>query len=728
MDSVRTALWRSVCGFAVIAAAPAAAQETAEETGLADIVVTAQKREQSIQDVPIAVSAFDSRTLEQTRTSDVRDLAERTPNLVTTNFNVAEPRYAVRGIGSTSDSAASDPSVAVFVDEVYMGRPAISNFDLFDLERIEVLRGPQGTLFGRNTSGGAISVITARPQIDRSFGRAQGSIGNKGVYEARVVANAGNDRNFAARIGGAWTGHGAFSRNIVNGGRLDYAQNMTVRGQLLFEPSDRLTILWGADFVNDDNGGNARIPYPVIPTTATAPLIRRLYPAGASPRLSFADPRTFQKREAWGTNLRLEFDAGFAELVSITSYREADINQHEDLNGLSPSPPWVLVNQDYVRESSNQFTQELRLVSQADSSVDWVAGLYYFRENVDRNERFFTRFLPLPAAGGDVTFLQDVRSTSYAAFAQATVPLVGGLRATGGLRYTHDRKRMISSAINNDPADPVPGIPLFPGTPYSNELGRDSWGQLTGKGSLEYKFGDNLLYASVSRGYKSGVFASQANNVNDVRNALPPEKVWAYEAGTKLTLLGNRLRFNVAGFYYDYTDLQQFLLNAQLRLVTFNVDARVKGVEAEATAAVTDWLTVGGTGALLDTKIKASNVGGINLNGRRLPQAPKRSYSLFASTRFDLGSMALSARVDYSYRSSFFTEPTNLPETRVPGYGLVNARAALSFADDRYEIAVWGKNLSNKLYQVHVIPFLGNGFSVFGDPRTYGVTLTARFE
>jgi iron complex outermembrane receptor protein len=708
------------------AAALACSTATAASAQAVDeILVTAQKRTERLQDVPLAVTAVTGATIEATRTRDILDLSDRTPNLVVTAFNVAEPRYAIRGIGSTSDSAASDPSVAVFVDEVYYGRPAISNFTLFDVERVEVLRGPQGTLFGRNTSGGAIHVITARPELGRGSARLLVGAGDYGSYEARVMANAGG-REAAVRLSASYAGHGPYSRNIATGAGLDFRNALSARAALLWEPDDRVRAIASLDFGDDDNGGNARIPLPVFETTPVGRLIRTLRPAGTDPRLSSSDPRTFQKRTVWGATLRVEAELGFADLVSVSSYREADVDQHEDLDGLKPLPPWILVNQNFVNEESRQWSQEVRLASPQDSSFAWVAGVFLFEEQVDRAERFFTRFLPLPPAGGDVTFLQDVTSRSSAVFAQVSAPLGGGFQLTGGLRYTWDKKRAISSALNNDPTDPTPGIPLFPGQTYRNIEGRGDWGRLTGRGAIEFRSGGQLFFLSASRGYKSGVFPSQSNVVADLVNPLPPEEVWAYEAGARLSVLADRLRLAAIGFVLDYKDLQQFFLNQQLLLVTFNVDADIKGVEVEADARPADWLTLGATYGFLDTRISGRPVSGIDLDGNRLGQAPRHSLSLYGVAEVPLGGGRLSLRGDASWRDSFFTEASNRPETFVSSYWLLNARAAYRFARDRFELAVWGRNLSNEVVPLHVIPFQNNGFSILAPPRTWGVTLGVR--
>jgi len=252
---------------------------------------------------------------------------------------------------------------------------------------------------------------------------------------------------------------------------------------------------------------------------------------------------------------------------------------------------------------------------------------------------------------------------------------------------------------------------------------------LTGRAGLEYTTENgNLLYFSVSRGYKSGVFPSQSNIDGSVDTALAPEKVWNYELGVKSDWLDRRLRFNVTGFYTDYTDLQQFLLDASLNLLTFNVDAGIFGLELETVMAPFEGVQIGGTASFIDTEIDNVPAGNTTLaDGNRLPLAPETSFNVFGSAERPIGNGVLSLHMNYSWRDAFYHEVTNIPATLIDDYGLLDARLALEL-DNGFEIAIWGKNLTDEEYQSHVIPFLGSGFSLFGAPRTYGVTLTLEYN
>jgi len=694
------------------------------QSGNDTIVVTAQKRAESIQDVPLAVTAFGENDLEAIKAVDVSDIAVRTPNFTATQFNLGEPQYYIRGVGSTSDSAASDPTVPVFIDEVYIGRAAGSNFDFFDLERIEVLRGPQGTLYGRNTTGGAISVVTKKPSTEDPYLRLQGVAGNYDTYEGRVVGNMPLSDAAAVKAAVSYRTQDGFSTNLFTGDELGGRENISARLQGLFEPTDRASILISADYAKDDNGGNARVPFPLFDDEPTTPAFRAVYPEGTDIRVSPSNPDGFQDRELWGVMARGEVETDIGVVTSITSYREVELNWFEDL----AAAPLLPRNDDRVLEESNQFSQELRLSSTAESEIQWVAGLYYFTENVDRNETFDVVFAPVPIAGGSTEFIQDAKNTSYAAFAQATIPITDALNFTGGVRYTYDEKEIRQIALDNEtPPDGFPGVPLFPGQPYDISAEED-FDAVTGRASLEYTMptGD-LIYVSYSRGFKSGVFPSQNNILQNVGEALAPEKVNNYEIGVKTDSFNNRLRLNATAFYLDYADLQQFILDAGLNLVTFSVDAEVYGFEFESVARPVDWLELGGTLSILETEIQGSVVNNIDLDGNDLPRSPNVSFNAFAATTFDAPGGEVFIRGNYSWRDDFFHEATNLRETEIGSYGLFDARIAYRPDNANVEIAMWGKNLADAEYQTHVIPFLGNGFSLFGPPRTFGGSITVEF-
>ena len=739
----RTVTQCLIAAAGAAAVAPlATAQDTARSGGLEEIVVTAQKRAESAQDVPIALSVFGAEDLRAANIRRIEEIVLRTPNFTMMRVNVGEPQFYIRGVGSNSDSAAGDPTVGVFQDEIYIGRISGAAFDVFDMQRVEVLRGPQGTLFGRNTSGGAVNFIPNRPEQD-FFASADLSLGNYDSIEARAVLNGGITDSLAGRLSVSRREHSGYSENITTGADLDDEDNWSARGQLLFTPSDTSRLLLGYDFVKDDNSGNARVPYPVFDTGQVGPVnnlvlgaLRRLWPVGSDVRKAYSVPESYQERDINGLTVRFESDASYGSWTLLGGWRKVELSWYEDLDGLKPyGPPttsWVLQNRNITDEDAEQYSLEARLASPADSRVQWVTGLYYFTEEVNRNETFRTQFSLIPAAGGDVTFLQDVDSSTYAAFGQLTYPFTDALSVTAGLRYSNDDKDAHQLARNNVPTDTTPGIPLFPGQPYDIQAD-DSWSSTTGKLAVDYRLGaGHLLYASASKGFKSGIFPSQNNQVNTVGEATPPEEVWSYEAGAKTEWFDNTLRVNLAVFYMDYQDLQLFRLDSALRLVTFTRDTTNKGAELEVLAAPAEGLQVGLNAAYLDATVDGSPE-----DGAQLPRAPEYSFGGFAQYQWPFAGGNMALRADFKWTDDYRTElayvtvpatPTspaadaaNARITEVQSFALLDARLSYAPGDGNLEFSLWGKNLTDETYPTHIIPFLGNGVSIFGPPRTYGV-------
>lgn len=704
---------------------PAADTSGAEsDGGLQTIVVTAQKRKEKLQEVPIAVTAFDAAALEKTGSTDMRDIAMRTPGFTMTQFNVGEPSYSLRGISSSSDSAAGEASVAVFIDEVFIGRPAGANFSFLDLERVEVLRGPQGTLFGRNTAGGALSVTTARPTRQATT-KIHASYGNYDATELGLVMNRPLTDNVAAKVSLGYQNKDGYSKNITTGASLDGGKSTSGRLQLLINASDVTTVLLSADTASDRGDGLGRVPYPVLATAGPNASIPVLYPAGTDKRLSYSDPTSFQNRDVYGLTARVDHDLSSSTLTSITAYRKTKLAQYEDLSGLPA--PWVLINQDRVNETAKQFSQEFRLASTTGNAIKWVTGLYYFDESVVRDESFFTRYTVVPVAGGNVLFNQDVKNKSAAIFGQVDVPVANNLNMSVGLRHTRDTKDADQAAFNLDPTDATPGIPLFPGRPY-HIVASKSWDADTGKLGLDYRIDrDKMIYASIARGYKSGLFPSQNNSVQSVGVAINPEKVWNYEIGAKTEWLNRRLRMNATAYWLDYQDLQQFGLTPGLVLVSYSLDAKIKGAELEMLTAPTDWLTLGGNLAYTDSEVTRGSFNNASLVGKELTKAPRITRNLFVEVSQPIATGKVSGRIEYVRKDAYFSDAPNSAAATFPAYSLLDARLTYTPTGGKLDFALWGKNLRNTLYQQHVIVFQGNGFSTFGAPRTVGASVNYRF-
>jgi iron complex outermembrane receptor protein len=376
-------------------AAPAFAQDE-ENGGLEEIVVTAQRREESLQDVPLAITAFTEEDLERSAAVGIQDVAARAPGVTLTQFNIGEPQLYIRGVGTTSDSAASDPSIGISIDEVSIGRTGASALAFLDVNRVEVLRGPQGTLYGRNASGGALNVYTNRPVFENG-GHISVRAGSFDMYGAEGVYNAALGDNSALRFAAQYNTNEGYAEYAPTGQGLEGGTQWGARAQYLTEMGD-WSFLAGVDYSDEDMNGHARIP---VTTAATNPIFTGIVNGlrtGLDIRQSFSSPDNYQTRTNYGVTFRAEHEGQNFDFVSLTSYRNNDYAWRDNLGGL-PFPGFPLAVDDRAAEASDQISQEFRLVSPDSSTVQWVAGVYLFQENVDRSERFIVQSaLPIAPA------------------------------------------------------------------------------------------------------------------------------------------------------------------------------------------------------------------------------------------------------------------------------------------------------------------------------------------
>lgn len=745
------AIWASTSIAALLASSPALSQDEAPEqqekierqTGNI-IVVTAQKREESVQDIPISISAFGSETLEQTGFDEIADLANITPSLQIGNFGPVT-FVSLRGIGTENTTAGGDPGVALHYDGVYLGRPVGALFSAFDSERVEVLKGPQGTLYGRNATGGSINYITKKP--DYVFGgEADITFGNYDLIRTRAAINVPLTDGISTRLVGFFEDRDGFTENTFPGGtRANDAENWGLRGHVNFEFSDAFSLLLSGTYIKAGGVGSKaeyREPFPgsltgqklagpPIPGTNDylvdgVPLVNDLEP--------FREAKDFPERQDNDFLLlsaTFEGDLGPVSIRSITGYVETSFLSDSDEDGSFKRLTNLLIT-----ESAEQFSQEIQFLSNTSSPFQWILGLYYFREEAERRSRFFLGRFDIIAdqigvesgfnAGGTIT------SESYAAFAQASYELTDTLTITGGIRYTNDEKNGINSGNQFTEI-------------YSGEVG-DSWDEITYRAAVDWKVTpDSLLYASFSTGYKSGGI-NQVVIPDSGRNTIyDPETVNAYEAGLKTTLADGNLRFNLAAYRNEYSDLQ-FQVFELGGPSSFNAaGATVQGLEIEAQAYLGNSLNIHATLGLTDSEFDNQVLNGVQIGGNKVQRTPDVSFSIGAANEFDLGSAGLlTLRGDVSYtdeifysafnRNAGFSEPGG--SDLADSYTNVNLRLFWKDTDDQWNVELYMTNVFDTVQEGNV--FRGIGFLdipggggpeqvTYNPPRQYGVRLGRRF-
>lgn len=720
------------------------ADDEASGDGLDVIVVTAERRSSSLQKVPLAISAVGGDSIREGEVTGISDIAQRVPSTNFSSFNIGEPQIFIRGIGNTSDSIGSDPAVGVFLDDVYISRAGAAAFDLFDIERVEVLRGPQGTLYGKNVIGGAISVLTKKPSFTFE-GKASATIGNLDARTLQAYVNGPLSETLAGKLVLSRRVRDGYAVNVINGQDYEDVNNFGVRAQVLFEPSDSFNFLLGADYSRDKGNGNCRTLVKLEPEIQSGLGITYAQGEGAKQRDAGAesvrrcafDTVQTANRTLYGVMGRAEADFGWGKLTSITAYRSSEFDWIQDL-GAGNAPPRLFSLVDSAEEQANQFSQEIRLSGVTDFGLDWVTGVFYLRESAERSENFkdFYNFPAFAPFNGDVTFYQDGTVNSFAAFTDLKYTITDSLTLAAGLRYSHDKKSIAQSAVDNVMDGSPAAIPLGPGRPYS-AVGRDSWGQFTPRVALNWEAGDDIrFYASYSRGFKSGAFASQATSADIASRALEPEKADSFEVGMKSEWFDNHLRFNANLFAMNYTNLQVFSL-INLQLVTANArKATNKGIELEAQAVLSPNFRVYGNFTAMDPVYDDYVVTNPNTgttedhSGNILARAPKTSWSAGASWLIPLGGTAgqLELAGNMNYTGDFYFDPANDPRSLVDAHTVLGGSLAYRTDNEKFEVRLWVKNLTDKEYPVHSNnSTFGGATRIFAAPRTFGATVSREF-
>jgi len=696
-----------------------------------DIVVTAQKRSERLQDIPIAISAIGGDNLEKQRITGAEDLVTLVANLQNHSTNGdGMPIFAIRGVKMADYSFNQSSPVATYYDEVYKGNFAFLGVGMFDLDRVEVLRGPQGTLYGKNTTGGAINLISRAPELGETEGYLKLGYGNYDRIEANGAVNIPMGDKLAMRVAGTFARADGWFRNQLPGKPdLGSVREYGIRTSLLFEPTD------GARFVL-----RAATTYQnprVFGVYAQPEAVNR---AGLKSRQIEATVTDRRRARTWSVSLNGTIDIGDdLAITSVTAWDKGHYRYREDADGQA-----VELLELSAVDRAEQFSQDLRLTSDFAGPFNFILGAYYNREDVfNANTLEIGKGFDSDGAPG-ITFMDcavglplacifsnsfDQLKKSYALYSDASFELSDRFTLRGGLRYTHDKGNQTNFVADVSGVDGVHIANLIP--PSALRFSTDN---LSGKIGLDFKPSDeHLFYASYSRGYRAPSFNAQAFFDPAELSAAKAEKIDAFEVGAKMQFADRRITLNTSLFHYNYRNQQYIDVDPataaqQLRNIP---KSRIMGGEAELTARVVDDLTLRAGVGLLSAKIRQGTLDGVSIRGNRLANSPEFSFTGgFDATLAEGKHGRLGAHGEISYISSAHFNVANVPRLKQGGYALLSGGIRWESDDGRWNAAIWGKNLTNKLYftaRGDLLAGFGFDYNHLGPPRSFGVTVGTNF-
>jgi iron complex outermembrane recepter protein len=763
---MRTLLAATALSSLALVAAPAladdgpAAKSTVQDNGpgIGEIVVTAQKRSENIQNVPIAISAVGSQYLEARGITSIDNLGTIAPNvqIARAPSDKTITQIAIRGSVTINPAVTWEPAVGLYLNGVYIAKAQGSVFDVADLERVEVLRGPQGTLYGRNALAGAVNLVPKAP-TGRFDMAAEASYGNYNYWKEKVVLDLPEWQGFSVKISGQAESRDGFVK-IVGNPNYNSTNDLNSKSamvQVRYQPAgSKLTADYMFDYSNHDQKPDYAQLYsvymdhtdyaifdPQSPKYSNIPLAQYVAQTRQSTGSIDTNP-LYEKSETWGHALTLSVPLGNATIKSITAYRWMHWQDSIDLDG---SPLAIAMAQRNTRFHS--FSQELQVTGKAlESRLNYVAGLFYYSEyaGTDNPQSYFF-------GASNYLSVYGSHTKAFAAYTQADYNFTDALKLTVGARYTHEQKDIRKFLSDNGTV--LADIP-FGGVPDAK------YDSFTPAATLSYQFDRNVnVYARYARGFKSGGFNGETSTFNDPNapkgcpygatelcEPYKPETVDSYEVGLKTRLLDGRMILNLAAFWDEHKNIQLSVFTASGAAASEVLNAaraRVRGLEAELTLRPIDAITFHGSVAYLDPKYESFIEDNADVSDNRaFPHAPHYTASASLDARLAQGDWGrLSVSGDLSYTSSYFTFPYALTggeqtayQSEAPAQLFVNGRvsvAQIPLGGTRAQVSIWAKNLLNFKKPDNFIDF-GTSFggltvAYFPDPRTYGVTVGVKF-
>lgn len=731
---LRRVIQGALAASLIAASTAAVAQQAAGNDGLEEIIVTATKKANAINDTAAAISAVTAEQLGAGGIQDISDLATAVPNLsVGDQFGVN--RTFIRGVGMTSIDLGADGAVAFLQDGAMIARPAAQLSGFYDLEQVEVLRGPQGTIYGRGATAGVVNMVTRKPG-DELNGYVRTTFGNYAATTVEAAIGGPLSDRWGARIAVKTDKRDGFGRNLFTGNDVDDRDAWAVRGTVSFKPSEDVSFTLVADyFKEDDNNygfhyfGTTATPEGSLPHNLLGGrTIFDYYAArGESPDLRnlYSDTDSTNKRDGKSVTLLVDFKLGEWDVKSVTAKRDFTRLNIDDLDVSDVN----MFGKNFYDEESKAISQDFTF-SRTAGQWDLLAGANYFDE-----ELFGSVKVPLTNLGllfglpanffdnGNYWQLGDVKIKAYGAFLQGTYAFSDKLKVTAGARYNYEKRTGTGAFIFDALGANLP-----------TNKGKN-WSAVTPKLMVEYRMDSgDLVYGSITRGFKSGVI-----NVGSQNDVINPEFVWAGEVGIKGKTESGNIEYRAAAFYYDYSDLQVGFVGADSVVTTVNAaSARNYGAEFEVRAKLADSLTADFYATLLDATYREFTTGDYrngfaltDLSGNTLQNAPKSSAFVGLTWDVPVGEGSLAIRGEVAYQGKvYFTEFNN--DDAVQGaYALGNLSATWTAGDGHWSLGAWARNIGDKTIisnNIITAPLYGSiRVGSVAPPRTYGVTLGYKF-